>query len=210
MNFSFYNQERIYPLRLKDGRVMSNKRRKLPKKQNKPRKGQKTKKRSLVLPLVLGLATIVGGLAAALALLPRVTVTSSDPVDPANPFSASFTITNTGYIPLRSVFIGVGVGQFGGHAATFDPSRKPNYWPRVDRPEWKNLNLGLDEKFTITPGDIFGLGNENTRLGFADIAVVVSYEPPIIPWRREKVFPLIAHKQTNGQFYWYAKPIDSN
>ena len=187
---------------------MSNKKPKLPKKQKTPQGGQGTKKQVSVIALVLGLATLIGGLAAALALLPRMTVTPSDPVDPTNPFSASFTITNTGYIPLRSVNVGFGLGEIGSQGATPTPNFKPAYRSRMQRPQWLNLNLGLDERITISPGDMFGI--KNTRLAFADIAIFVSYDTPIIRWRREKVFPFIAHEQTNGQFYWYSKPINSN
>jgi hypothetical protein len=153
---------------------------------------------------VLGPATILGGIAAILVFLPRVTVSASDPPDPANPMSAAFTITNTNFIPLRSVDAALGIGQIMTLPAEPDPNFLPSFESRIDMPGWKGHDLDMDERFTMTPSDLFKLSPG--ALGGADIAIVVSYKPWILPWRREKVFRFIAKRQTNGQFYWYSLP----
>ena len=75
----------------------------------------KIHKRKLIFRTALYLSslliTLPGLMAAALALLPRVSVVPSDPIDVSNPFNATFTITNTNFIPLRQVNISLGLGQ---------------------------------------------------------------------------------------------------
>jgi hypothetical protein len=67
---------------------------------------------------------------------------------------------------------------------------------------WHSSDLGLDDKFTVGLNDIWG---KKDNLLTADISIVVEYEMPLIPWKREKTFPFTAVKQSNGHFYWYAK-----
>jgi len=152
--------------------------------------------------VLLFLIGVPGILAAILTLLPRVTVTVSDPVDPDNPFSASATVTNTGYIPLESVMPYVGLG---GIRTTGGPPEekgfKPIYIPKFRRKDWPVRDLGLDDKFTFSLNEIWSAQS----LESADVGVWVDYEVPVLHWKREKLFPIVARKQTNGKLYWYAK-----
>lgn len=129
---------------------------------------------------------MVGGVAAALTLLPRVTATVSDPQDPNDPFSASVTITNTGYIPLDYVYASVGVGQIVVHGAQIDHTTKFSYWPHESRKEWTRHTLGLDDKFTVAMNEVWS--TRDGGLDYADIAIVIDYELPIIHLQREKIF----------------------
>jgi hypothetical protein len=61
----------------------------------------------------------------------------------------------------------------------------------------------LDDKFTFALNDV--LDTHPGQLESAAIDVTVEYEIPIIHWKREKMFPMVAHRQTNGRFYWYAR-----
>ncbi len=173
------------------------------------KKARQTKGRiSMLLAIVLGLATIVGGIAAALAFLPRVTVVPSDPVDALNPFSASFTITNTNFIPLQDVSICLGMGQIATFPAQIDPNLTPTFESRLMIPQWKNHDLRIDDNITITIVDLINVTSP-ANLNGADIAIIVSYKPWILPFRREKIFRFLARKQTNGLFYWYSHPLQS-
>ncbi len=187
---------------------MSNRGVKPPKPKKLPRVEPKTKTRIPLLATVLGTATLIGGIAALLVFLPRMTVTTSDPADPDDPFTASATIVNTGFMPLKSVEVSVGMGQMvttGGAPA--DPNFHPIYWPHLHRNGWSVANLRMDDRYTIALNDVLGT-EQRGGLDYADIAVVVDYEIPLIGLKREKVFPLFAHRQTNGKFYWYSKTVD--
>jgi hypothetical protein len=151
---------------------------------------------------------IPGVLAALFALLPRVTVAVTDPVDPDDPYSSSVTVTNTGYIPLDSVWPAIGLGEIttvGGPPP--HTNMKWDYLPCRRRRQWKPRNLAIDDRFTFALNDVYELENKGTFQS-ADIAVIVDYELPLIHLARRKFFPIVSRKQTNGKFYWYAKTVD--
>lgn len=64
--------------------------------------------------------------------------------------------------------------------------------------------MGLDSIVTIAINDLFNF--EDIR--GADIAIVVDYELPIVHIKREKLFPFVTHRQTDGNLHWYAKPSE--
>jgi hypothetical protein len=135
---------------------------------------KKSLKRKLLFPIILALSTLLGGFVAVFALLPRISVTPSDPVDTVNPFSASFTISNTNFIPLNDVNVSIGLGQIATLPRQFNPDFIPSFKTLMTRPDWNNHILDIDERFTITATDMFHL-EPDARLTGADIAVVVSY-----------------------------------
>src|SRR5713226_10265571 len=53
-----------------------------------------------VIGLILGFATLLGGYA---VIRPRISVSLSTPLNPANPFSTPFTASNDGYLSLYDV-----------------------------------------------------------------------------------------------------------
>jgi hypothetical protein len=183
---------------------MSNSLRKFPepKKQQK-KKLQSQPRVSVVAAVVLGLATLIGVPAAIFAFWPRVTVSVSDPVDPKNPFSAAVTVTNTGLLPLDKVtpFFGLQQMDFGGTAVQADPANKA--YTLFGSTRWgSGFDLGLDDKYSFGLNEIWGV---QPNLTTATVAIVVRYQLPIVHVHREKIFPLVAERQSNGQMYWYAK-----
>jgi hypothetical protein len=160
-----------------------------------------------IIALILAIATIAGGLAAIVVFLPRISVLPSDPVDLTNPFSASFTITNNNFIPLRQVNALLGIGQIVMEPAQMIPHFKPTFESRITYKTWTNHSLTMDERFTITISDAFNV-TKSIRVAGADIAIIVSYKPWFLPIKREKIFRFVTHKQTNGNLYWYSQPLD--
>ena len=165
------------------------------------------KKALSITSIILAAATLVGAAIAAYSLLPRVTVDSSVPVDPNNPLSASFTVINSSYYPLYNVRVMLGIGQIVTGSKKLDPNFIPSFESRLTRPDWMQKRLAVDERYTITIGDMFRLGNGVSMSG-ADIAVVIMYRPWIIPIDREKVLRFVTKKQTDGRLYWYSRPIE--
>ncbi len=99
------------------------------------------------------------------------------------------------------------VGQVqGSDGKPFNPNFQPSFTSRVVSPEWQNHDLGIDDKFTVTPDQVF-----HTVIGFgpkmADIAIVVEYRPAYLPWKLEKMFRFKTYRQTNGNLYWYSAPL---
>ncbi len=157
-----------------------------------------------ILAFVIG---IPGVLAALLALLPRVTPTLSEPVDPDNPFSSSVTITNTGYIPLNNVMPVMSGGQIVTKGKLPDLNWIPTYETRVQKAEWVPRDMAIDDRFTFALNDLWDT-KERGGLEYADLAVIIQYEVPVIHLKREKIFPFVTHRQTNGRLYWYSKLVE--
>jgi hypothetical protein len=169
---------------------------------------QKTPSKKLpkiILSGILAIATLLGYV----VLIPRVTASVSDPVDPSNPFSSSLTITNTGLLPLSEVEPEFGLKKmtFGNpdNPTTFvGPADKPGDFETFQTLEWETPStLDMDGVLMVGLNDIWG---KQPSLLSADIAIIVSYRLPLIHLKRQRIFPFRAVKQTNGNFYWYAKP----
>ncbi len=157
----------------------------------------------------LGFLTGILSIAVALlSLLPRINVTVSDPPDLENAFSALVTVTNTGFIPLRSVGVDMGVGevctQHAPCAAREFPDPTRTYSSRLHREQLPDHDLKIDDHFTIALDDISRVADEG-GLVYADIAVIIHYRLPIIYLSQEKVFPLYTRKASNGKLYWQWK-----
>lgn len=100
------------------------------------------------------------------------------------------------------------LGQFT-TAPGFKPMLESQTWgARFTLPEWKNHTLNMDERFTISIADVIKLDkSKGIRLYGADILIVVSYKPWLLPFSREKVFRFITRQQTDGNLYWYSYPM---
>jgi hypothetical protein len=117
--------------------------------------------------------------------------------------TASFTIVNNNFVPLRHVTAEIALGNLFTGDDRNGSYMKPEYatlGPRLVRPEWKDHTLNMDDRFTITPSDLF------SRAKHAEIAIVVIYQPWIIPLQREKTFRFVTHTQSNGTLSWYSQP----
>jgi hypothetical protein len=160
--------------------------------------------------LAASVCTILGAIAAVVTLLPRVSPSVSDPVDPKDPFTSSVTITNTGFIPLDAVSVQIGIAEICAVGASCsapdfpDPKIDHEHITRIQRRQWVDHDLGLDERFTIALNDAVRQESANGTV-YADLSVIVRYRIPIIGWTREKVFPIYTHQQANGYLYWYTE-----
>jgi hypothetical protein len=157
-----------------------------------------------LLACLLGIATLIG---AVIAVIPRVSLTESELADQGNSMSASFTIANSNFLPLRHVSAFLRICQ-----AYTAPVREfltllipkescTNCNLRIGHGLWSNHSLDMEDRFTITPSAVFGLRTEA-----ADIFIEVDYRPWFIPWDRQKCFRFRTHTQTNGDLRWYAVP----
>jgi hypothetical protein len=184
---------------------MPNKGRRSPKTQKTSQTVAKTKPRISILAVVLGAATLFGGMAAIVTFLPRVVVSPpSDLIDQKNVFDVSFDITNTGFIPLRDAGACFVLGEIlmGGPPTKLKPGFRLNPGlPKICRDMWQHHDLGLDDRFTIRLTDVFPQAME------ADIGIVVHYHPWFLPIAREKIFRFVADRDMNGKANWRSWPL---
>lgn len=135
---------------------------------------------------------------------------SSGPFDPSNPFSASFTIINTGFVTLENVNVYFTPCTITGGKTPFvyDPQKCDyHHASRFIEGEWQNHTLRHDDQYAVTPVNIFRI----TPLTGADIGFVVSYEPwplSLFSIRLERIFRFVTKNMLDGKLYWMARPAD--
>lgn len=175
-------------------------------------KGKTQKKRRPInkwrfrpLASLLTASTILGGAVALLAFLPRPLVTLSDPVIPGDPWSANVVVSNNNFIPLTDSTLEFGMGQITTVGRTPSPSFIPSFKSRILIGSWQHHTIEMDERYSVPLADSPFRFTYPTN--FADIALIVSYRPWILPFRREKVFRFVTHKAENGNLYWYSLPL---
>jgi hypothetical protein len=158
-------------------------------------------------------AVILGAAASAVAFLPRVAVeVSSDAGD--DPWSSPFIITNTNIVPLEDLGIYMGLCR-----VVEKGPRGPFTWKgeedqcgtsnlsRLYHEIWLHHRLAMDEKYSVTLQDAFPLPKES--FGQADISIVVSFDPWIIPVRQQKEFRFVTRKTSDGKYRWFPQTIDN-
>jgi hypothetical protein len=151
---------------------------------------------------ISGTLALIGGVVAVLTLLPRISVSPTDPVDPDNPLSASFTIANNNFIPLRHVSAVLGIGEIQPVGKPLDADIAYRDQGALAPAAWSNHSLDMDDHFTVSPYDVVHAYGDRE----AAIQIIVSYKPWILPLDRQKRFRFQTHRQTNGKLYWYALP----
>jgi hypothetical protein len=157
---------------------------------------------------ILGLCTIVGTLVGLVVLLPRMTVDSDKLVDPLNAPPITFTLTNTGYIPLTNVRPAMGLCDFViGPPRDIDDRCDGSLSSGFQLTKWFTKRLSMDEKHTIRLDDLFDL-SPPTQFGGANISIKISYEPWFLWFRMEKEFRFMTRMEKDGKFSWVNRPIN--
>ena len=158
------------------------------------------KGRRLILGGILAIATLLGYV----VLIPRPVIAISDPVDPSDPFSASISVTNTGYVPLHNVHVGIPVKDI---ASLVGPGLAgDSEYGTVVFPDAGNAgDLGIDDKFSFPLNKV--MDGDKGNLKSADIGILVQYELPVIGVKRYKLSLAHVDQQKNGNFYWYVSPL---
>jgi len=165
---------------------------------------------------VLAFATIVGGAAAVVTFLPRMTVDASGPFDPSQNPPVSFTIANTNVVPLEDVTPKLGFCAVSINLGMPDTPTKPPLglaqcnekstgilWAA----EWHHSRLGMDERFTATWDDAFHNDITGGVIDYADIIITINYRPWFLPWYGQKTFRFVTRKLGDGKFYWFSRPL---
>lgn len=172
------------------------------------------KKFVAILLFLIGVPGIIAGI---LSLLPRVNATLSEPSDPNNPFSATVTVVNTGYIPLSAVESDFAVKkiEYGNPAQPMVfRSDTGSYDVIVKDLTRTPVYLGIDDRFSY---DLDAQFQGPPSIVRANIAIAVRYELPIIHLKQEKLFPEVAarradtpsSRQVDGKFHWHSLTLEN-
>jgi hypothetical protein len=155
----------------------------------------------------LAAAALAGGTAAAVMLLPGVTVHPEGPVDPFNPNSISFAISDANFIPLNNVNVYLMICYAVAAPAPSTQQCQPPYKTRKFKAGWRDHALAADQPFTIVLDDFLRL-TAPAKFGGADISIIVEYQPWFVPVRQEKEFRFATDLGTDGKLYWVPQSTD--
>jgi hypothetical protein len=167
------------------------------------------------------LIVVVSIIAGAFFFYPRLLVDSEQYGGSGNPFSVSFVIRN-GFVPLESVNVGIGIcwihaelniGTYDSHGMINDCGDKPHatlFTPK----EWKGHRLESDGIYTINLIDGFNeyfyslMPSLIEYFKSADISIVISFQPWIVPIRMTKEYRFTAAPDSKGKVIWSHQTID--
>jgi hypothetical protein len=156
---------------------------------------------------ILAICTLVGG---AVVFLPRVTVEPDGAIDRSEPSSLSFTIANTGIIPLWQVTPRLGLCEIDWGIPQRPPQRcNGHLLSQLSPSGWTARVMTMDERETIKWSDLFK--NNPARpatLYRADISIDVAFQPWFIPIPTEKEFRFETELESNGSMVWRSVPLD--
>jgi hypothetical protein len=138
--------------------------------------------------------------------VPKVIVMQSDPVDASNAFSAAFTITNIGGLPLQDVTVGFVLGELMIGRLYPKANTPPDFASAIVPSGWSEHTLSPNERYSITPADLWSLA-PGSNVEYADIAFVVFYHSWFDPRVHKALFRFQTKRQSNGRIYWYPVPI---
>lgn len=181
---------------------------KLPTTALPPPKGPLRKFLARTWRVVAGTLTLLG-VTAALVFWPKVSMSFNGPIDPEDPFSETFTITNNSTIgTLYDVSASVCLGQVVAKPLPFAPLKvfPSPCGTSINTQEWMHHKLRTGESFTVD-ARMFGMA-PNAKLSGADIAILVTYQPFFLKSHRQAVFRFITAPLANGNLYWAAWPLE--
>ena len=157
---------------------------------------------------VCAFCTILG----LIALWPRVVVEPIGQIEPSDPHPIIFRITNTGFIPLWNLLPGFGLCSLD---IISDPAKPTN--PQggcqhslesiLVRRDWFVSVLARDEHTEIRLDDLFDI-KAPAKLGYADISVVLSFNPWFFPKTKKLEYRYYTRVEKDGKLSWVPRPLD--
>jgi hypothetical protein len=146
---------------------------------------------------ILGIFAIMAG---AMSFLPKISVTPSELLDPSNPFSAPFIISNEGVLPFHSVSYRVHIRE----VQSEDGAKVIIYKKGITISDFLISNISPGEKATTGVPFPFKF---QTRIKSADITFVVIYRPDWLPWHGEQRFRFGLAKKSNNSWTWLPRAM---
>lgn len=167
------------------------------------RRWSKTKRRTVA--AITTLVAAVGLVGSAVGMYwyasPKVVINASALLNPVEPFSAPFTITNEGnfaiqHVTFRCVVLDAG-DDFNTHIVM--PHGSPGGSSGDVIPE-------LNPSETSTVGCSFPFFFEHP-VTHADVEIFVKYKPDWMPWHQEKPFRFAITRDTEGRLKWMPRAM---
>ncbi|MDQ3714403.1 MAG: hypothetical protein M3388_19610 [Acidobacteriota bacterium] len=143
-------------------------------------------------------ALLVGLVSSLLVFASRVSVSSSSPLNPSDPFSTPFYVSNDGLFAIYDVTFYCNFRDVtffeGGSISGISVRGSDPLIPSIEASERATT------KCLLTYPD----ANRNDH---GDIVVVVSYKPKFLPYRKERKFRFVMEQGSDKQWRWQPEPV---
>lgn len=148
--------------------------------------------------LVVALGVVLGVAAAA---YPRLSVSSSSPLNPTDPFSTGFTISNDGFFSIHDVKFACSLNDVKGHVGEI-PITIEDVEVDLDAPISK---IEASEKATFKCRISFSQTAPDLSVG--DLSIDIDFRPAYVPMRMKKSYRFVTARGSDGQYYWQPQPL---
>lgn len=136
-----------------------------------------------------------------LALVPRPVVSQVVSAMPTNLLATSFSVTNNGYLPMYNTEFSCGVINMDAKG-----KQKLGGGFRIVKPEQRASVIKYTQSYSAKCSqNLFGFIGENSEkqpITNADIEILVSFEPWLLPWREEKSFRFTTVTGDDNKLHW--------
>jgi hypothetical protein len=148
---------------------------------------------------VVAFSIVLGVIAAVVSFLPRVSVSSSESLNPQTPFAAPFVVSNDGVIKItdvstqmlvRRVMVAVGKDIVIEDNKLFDSHPIPI--PELDS----------GKKYTVNYPLLIG---EGTPIAKADVDITVIFRVPFLPWKQSKTYKFTTEIASDKTLHWFPR-----
>lgn len=162
--------------------------------------------------VILDLGFVLGVVTGYLALLPRVSVSQNDQLDPDNAFSSPFIVTNDGPLPMESVRFTCGIVDVkhqNGPEVVGDANFGTHFFMLKDKDgKIATQNFGSPE---MMPGERSTLPSCSypylNPVENANIGIVVDFRVGYTFFPARRVFRFATLKDNNGKIHWFPFPV---
>ena len=168
----------------------------------------------VIVAFVVTLVATLGSYIAIVTFVPHFAVEPTEPLDPTNPFSVPFSVTNTGSATAKDVaymcFVNKAVLADGKRVDMEDLYSRPKYWKykrvgEIDPEEKLELPCGdFSGDFSLVTGETIKF--RSIRIRKADISLYLTYRGAWRPRHRTEEFRFAASRGPNDEFRWLAQP----
>ena len=150
-------------------------------------------------------AAILGLITGYVALIPRISVSQSQPLDVNDPFSTPFIVSNDGPLPLMNVKFSCAIRDLvdtKGDRATVGDQK--GLGPEITAPQLVSDEISPGERSTIPCASPFRFP---TPLASGDVSIVVRFRIGYTFLPSKRISRFVTVKAADGHLYWYPQPV---
>lgn len=152
---------------------------------------------------ILWISAILGVVSGWVSLIPHVTVTQNQALDPSRPLTTPFVITNEGPLAIRDVNFfctpyNIQTRSGGGLGSTNVGFTQSSLWPGLMQP---------GEQGTIECLTGVEIGSKQDPIVLGEVGITVTFKAWYVPFKTfERKSRFVTQSDPEGRLYWYPQP----